>query len=66
MLLEILRKQLPVPHEYGAHKMKGDWAGWWDCHLAGNFVLIWRYVEDAKGTHVLLGRVGTHQYLKIA
>ncbi len=64
-LLEILRTEQAIPAQYKAHKLNGVWADWWDCHLAGNFVLIWRYEARDGERVVVLARVGTHQYLDI-
>jgi mRNA interferase YafQ len=70
-LLEILRSKQPIPHKYRAHKMKGEWKGWWDCHLDGDFVLIWRYETEVSEAgeeceFVMLAAVGSHAYLGIA
>lgn len=70
-LLEILREKKPIPKGYKAHKMEGVWKGWWDCHLSGDFVLIWRYETEVgkdgkEREYVMLAAVGSHAYLKIA
>jgi mRNA interferase YafQ len=70
-LLELLRTKQPIPAKYRAHKMVGEWKDWWDCHLSGDFVLIWRYEKETgkdgkEHEYVMLAAVGSHAYLKIA
>lgn len=64
-LLEILRNSQTIPAKYFDHALKGDWAGWRDCHVAGDFVLIWRYVAIKSVNHVELTACGTHAYLEL-
>ncbi|MEO7433235.1 MAG: type II toxin-antitoxin system YafQ family toxin [Dokdonella sp.] len=70
VLLEVLRKKEPIPDQYRAHKMGGDWKDWWDCHLAGDLVLIWKYekIKSLSGEMeevIKLAAIGTHAYLEI-
>jgi mRNA interferase YafQ len=38
------------------HKLKGMWAGFWECHIAPDWLLIYGVSE----TEVLLYRTGSH------
>ena len=38
------------------HKLSGDWQGYWECHIAPDWLLIWLDEPDA----VTLTRTGTH------
>lgn len=63
-LLEIIRKREQIPAKYMCHPLKGEWRGWIDCHLGGDFVLIWRYEPVSEGGDVvILAACGTHAYL---
>jgi mRNA interferase YafQ len=41
------------------HALAGEWIGWRDCHVAPDWVLIYRTTE----TELILGRTGTHSDL---
>ena len=43
------------PHLH-AHPLKGIWVGHWECHLAPDWLLIYKTTE----TEVVLVRTGTH------
>lgn len=62
-LLELLRKRAPLPSHYRCHPLSGPWKGWMDCHLEGDFVLIWRYERVGTEQVVDLAACGTHAYL---
>jgi mRNA interferase YafQ len=40
------------------HTLSGDWKGWRDCHVAPDWLLIYRVDNDAG--ELILGRTGTH------
>ena len=40
-LLSFLKNDLPIPAIYKAHTLKGDYAGCMECHIEGDFLLIW-------------------------
>ena len=49
-----------VPREYNPHQLKGDYDGVMECHIQGDFLLIW----IDKDTHtVKLVRLGSHSEL---
>ena len=68
-LLEILRTRQQIPREFRPHPMKGDWAGWWDCHVGNDLVLVWRYKDEQSNGEKMqvieLAALGTHAYLQI-
>jgi mRNA interferase YafQ len=39
-----------------AHPLKGEWKGFWECHIAPDWLLIYKLTDD----EVLLARTGTH------
>ena len=49
----------PLPHNARPHKLDGEWAGFWECHIEGNWLLIYAYDDD----NVTLHATGTHQDL---
>lgn len=63
MLLVIGNDALLDP-EWKDHPLKGEWASYRECHVGGDFLLIYR-VDDAvgKGGTVVFARAGTHSEL---
>ena len=51
-----LRTDEPLAMAMHPHRLKGEWAGWWECHIAPNWLLIYKIEK----TEVLLARTGTH------
>ncbi len=60
MLLLIANDGLLGP-EWLDHPLKGDWAGYRECHVGGDFLLIYELDEEgAKGGSIVFVRTGTH------
>jgi mRNA interferase YafQ len=58
-LATVIRKlQLggPLPPSNRAHPLKGEWKGYWDCHVEPDWLLIYKVMDD----EVRLARTGTH------
>lgn len=49
----------PLPAEYQDHALTGDWTDHRECHVGGDFLLIYRITKDA----VMFVRAGTHSDL---
>jgi len=58
-VIEQLVKDGSLPQKYRPHKLSGDWENVWECHLKGDWLLIY----DASDTAVWLARTGTHSDL---
>lgn len=48
-----------LPLSKRAHPLKGEWHGYWDCHIRPDWVLIYK----VSPTEVSLARTGTHSDL---
>lgn len=48
-----------LEHRYRRHPLRGSWDGFWECHLGGDWVLVWTY----EGDSIVLTRTGTHSDL---
>jgi len=59
-VLEMLKKEQPIPAEYKPHMLIGQYKGCMECHIQGDFLLIW--VDEANNI-VELVRLGTHSEL---
>jgi mRNA interferase YafQ len=54
----------PLAPEWKDHPLKGEWAGYRECHIGGDFLLIYKVDEQAgKGGMIVFIRAGTHSEL---
>jgi mRNA interferase YafQ len=56
-LVELMRKGEPIPKEYKPHNLIGDYVGHMECHIEGDFLLVW---IDETTNIVKLIRLGSH------
>ncbi len=59
-VLEHLSKEGTVPSQFDPHPLKGSYAGYLECHVENDFLLIW---FDEENFQIRLVRVGTHSEL---
>lgn len=59
-VLEFLQDTGTVPASYNPHMLKGQCAGFMECHVESDFLLIW---IDAESNQINLTRLGTHSEL---
>jgi mRNA interferase YafQ len=55
-IVDAIRRGERLAPSAKAHELKGEWRGYWECHVAPNWLLIYK-VNDAE---VLFARTGTH------
>ena len=55
-IVTALQKDDPLPPTARPHMLSGTWAGFWECHIAPDWLLIYELTED----EVILVRTGTH------
>jgi mRNA interferase YafQ len=54
----------PLGEEWKDHSLKGEWAGYRECHVGGDFLLIYKIDEQTgKGGRIVFIRAGTHSDL---
>lgn len=65
MNVELLRKIIKsleytgtVPVEHRPHKLSGDYAGCWECHIQGDWILVWQ--QNDEELTLLLLETGSH------
>lgn len=56
-VLELLRQEMPIPPSYKPHILTGDYKGCMECHIQGDFLLVW--LDEETNTITLL-RLGSH------
>jgi mRNA interferase YafQ len=49
----------PLPVSARPHILRGEWAGFWECHISFDWLLIYRFAGD----DLVLIRTGTHRDL---
>jgi len=54
----ILLKQAPLEPRHRDHPLKGKWSGYRGCHIADDWVLV--YKVDSDRLKLMLSRTGTH------
>jgi len=59
-VVDQLRQRIPLSPIYDDHPLKGEWQGFRDCHIQGDWLLIYRLEEDNT---LALVRTGTHSDL---
>ena len=47
----------PLPEQCREHKLHGDLEGFWDCHIEGDWVLLYQLDE---GEQITFAYTGTH------
>lgn len=60
VILNMLKSETPIPAEYNPHILTGNYAGYMECHIEGDFLLIWFDHETAQ---IDLVRLGSHSEL---
>jgi len=58
-MLLLVANDGPLPAEYLDHELTGDWRDFRECHVGGDFLLIYRL----EGVGVTFVRTGTHSEL---
>lgn len=59
-VLNLLINEEPIPAEYSPHMLQGNYKGCMECHIQGDFLLIW---IDEKTDIIELVRLGSHSEL---
>ena len=64
VMLLLIANDAPLGPERRDHALKGSWARYRECHVGGDFLLIYR-VDDTDGPSgsVYFARAGTHAEL---
>ncbi|MDT8411505.1 MAG: type II toxin-antitoxin system YafQ family toxin [Vicingaceae bacterium] len=56
-----LAKNGKLPAKYKPHQLKGNYKGYWECHIQPDWLLVWKQVDNIK--LIILARTGTHSDL---
>lgn len=59
-MLLLVANDGPLGAEWLDHPLKGDWAGHRECHIGGNFLLIYALDTTGRSDVVVFVRAGTY------
>lgn len=61
VMLALIANDAPLGPERRDHALKGEWSGYRECRIGGDFLLIYR-LDDAAGKAgtIVFVRAGTH------
>lgn len=59
--VKLLMEDGTLPDYYSPHQLHDDYAGYWECHIEDDWLLVWKQ-NDRKLTLVLVD-TGTHEGL---
>lgn len=63
VMLLLIANDAPLPAEWLDHALIGDWLDHRECHVGGDFLLIYRIDSQSKQEMVVFVRAGTHAEL---
>lgn len=56
VMLMLIANDAPLGPEWSDHPLKGEWDGYRECHIGGDFLLLYRI----DGNSIVFVRAGTH------
>ncbi len=63
-MILLIANDEPLGAEWSDHALKGDWTGFRECHIGGDFLLIYEVADDVgSGGTIVFNRAGTHSEL---
>ncbi len=60
VVLQMLANDVPLPPKYKAHSLLGQYKDCMECHVEGDFLLIWM---DRERNLIEVVRIGSHSEL---
>lgn len=59
-MLLLIANDGPLGAEWQDHLLKGDWVGFRECHVGGDFLLVYKLDNETSPGTVVFVRTGTH------
>lgn len=63
VMLLLIANDGPLSAEWKDHELTGDWSDHRECHVGGDFLLIYRLDAVGRKASVVFVRAGTHAEL---
>jgi len=62
-MLLLIANDGPLGPEWLDHPLKGEWSTYRECHIGGDFLLIYQLPGTGKDDAVVFNRAGSHAEL---
>jgi len=59
-MLLIMANDGPLAQEWRDHPLSGQWNGYRECHVGGDFLLVYRIHAEKTNETIVFARCGTH------
>jgi len=59
-MLLLIANVAPLGPEWRDHPLKGDWADHHECHIGGDFLLIYQIEKSGANEMLIFVRAGSH------
>ena len=63
VMLHLIANEGSLPAERKDHQLQGDYRDHRECHIGGDFLLVYRLNDAGKRSSVIFVRAGTHSEL---
>ena len=63
VMMLLVANDEPLPAQYKDHQLAGEWSDYRDCHVHGDFLLLYRLEGKGDAQRVVFARIGTHSEL---
>ncbi|EAY56658.1 MAG: Addiction module toxin (RelE) [Leptospirillum rubarum] len=63
VMLLLIPNDGPLGAEWQDHPLKGNWVGFRECHMGGDFLLVYKLDNETNPGTIILVRAGTHAEL---
>jgi mRNA interferase YafQ len=63
VMVLLITNDSPLPAEWKDHALTGNWQGHRECHVGGDFLLIYRLDDNSSVSQIGFVRTGTHSEL---
>jgi mRNA interferase YafQ len=60
-IMRMLIQEIPLLPRHKNHLLHGEYAGWWECHVEPDWVLVYRI--DKEKRKIVFYRTGSHSDL---
>jgi mRNA interferase YafQ len=60
VMLALIANDAPLGPEWLDHPLTGDWADHRECHVGGDFLLIYQLQGSGANEQIIFVRAGTH------
>jgi len=63
VMLLLISNNGPLATEWKDHRLEGNWKGFRECHIGGDFLLVYKLDNEGNSGTVVFVRTGTHSEL---